>query len=86
MTNTTMYHRFSPYGFARSNFLAAAERFLQLREELLKAEELCDLEHMHHDFVTCDFCKQAHELRNQYNHFAEHFAYIWAVKLVETKP
>jgi hypothetical protein len=78
------YHRFSPYNFHNSNFLAAAKRFAELREELVTAES--EAEHTHEYFVSCNLCDRANELRSQYNRFAIHFAYVWALKLIESQP
>jgi hypothetical protein len=80
------YHRFSPYNFAHSDFLAAARRFLELREALVAAEERSDAEHSHEYFVSCDLCDRWSELKTQYEHFANQFAYRWALKLVESAP
>jgi hypothetical protein len=80
------YTRFSAYGFARSDYLEAAKRFLELREEVVRAEELCDEEHRHEDFVSCDLCEDASELRRKYDALGQHFAYVWALKLLESQP
>jgi hypothetical protein len=36
--------------------------------------------------VSCDLCDRSSELKSQYEFFANHFAHIWALKLVESAP
>jgi hypothetical protein len=84
-TNRIRYHKYSAYNFTASSFLAAAKRFLELREDLVR-EEAYDEERYHEDFVRCDSCERLEGLREQYNQFAVHFGYMWALKLVESAP
>lgn len=81
--NGVLYHCFSPYNFSHSNWLEAAKRFLELRDELIEVEELSDSEHPHEMFVSCAICDRSQELRSQYERFANYFAYVWAKQLVQ---
>jgi hypothetical protein len=79
------YVRYSHLTFHAGQYVDAARRFLELRQELGREEEY-DEERHYEEFVRCDSCEGVGELREQYTQFAIHFAYVWALKLVESVP
>ena len=84
MTMQQIFQRFSPLNFAFSEWREAAKRFLELEQELESAERHADQDHEHQDFEVCDDCTRVHELRTQFQRFAEHFGLVWA--RVDTTP
>jgi hypothetical protein len=80
------YHHFSPYNFPRSDWLAAAKRFIELHKEMVKADELSSQEHGHKMFVSCGICARSRELCGQYERFAHYFASWLLILLTGLRP